>query len=61
MTNSPDDARVERRAGLLPEEQRTGSDDAQAQAEVILEDSDERTAHPEQTKLSSPQTPDRSG
>lgn len=43
MTDADD--RVERRAAhLLPEEQRPGSDDAQAQAEIILEESDERQA-----------------
>ncbi|MFP5254851.1 MAG: hypothetical protein ACLGI8_03265 [Acidimicrobiia bacterium] len=38
-----DDERVERRAELLPEEQRAGSDDPEAQAEAILEDSEART------------------
>lgn len=38
-----DDERVESRAELLPEEQRAGSDDPDAQAEAILEESDERT------------------
>ena len=39
------DDRVERRAAaLLPEEQAAGSDNARAQAEVILEESDERQA-----------------
>jgi len=32
--------------------------DAHRQAEIILEDSDERTAHPEETKRASSQTPD---
>lgn len=54
----PDDARVESRARLTPEEVAAGSDDAHRQAEIILEDSDERTAHPEETKLASSQTPD---
>ena len=47
-TNRPaDDAahRAARRAGqLLPEEQAAGSDDPQAQAASILEESDERSA-----------------
>jgi hypothetical protein len=58
MTESPDDERVEQRATLLPEEQAAGSDDREAQAEAILEDSDRRTEHPEQTKHESVQTPD---
>lgn len=53
-----DDERVAARADLLPEEESVGSDDPQAQAETILADSDERTAHPEQTRRESPQTPD---
>jgi hypothetical protein len=38
-----DDPRVASRADLLPEEEAAGSDDAQAQARQILEESDERT------------------
>jgi len=42
------DDRVESRAEhLLPEEEVAGSDDPIAQAEVILEESDEREADPE--------------
>lgn len=51
-------ARVDNRANLLPEEQAAGSDDSHRQAEIILEDSDARTEHPEQTKRDSTQTPD---
>ena len=59
MTEKPDESRVEQRAAhLLPEEQAQGSDDAELQAEVILEDSDERIADPERTKHESTQTPD---
>jgi hypothetical protein len=58
MTEPPDEARVDQRAALLPEEKSSGSDDPEAQAEVILEDSDERTADPEGTKDRSVQTPD---
>lgn len=58
MTEPPDQDRVERRAGLLPEEQKAGSDDPGLEAEIILEDSDARTEHPEQTKSESVQTPD---
>jgi hypothetical protein len=53
-----EDERVEHRAELLPEELAAGSDDPQAQAEAILEESDERTEHPEQTQRDSVQSPD---
>ena len=58
--DAPDEARIaERSHHLLPEEQAAGgSDDPAAQAQVILEDSDERTEHPEQTRRDSAQTPD---
>jgi hypothetical protein len=36
--------REDTRANLLPEEERAGSDDPQAQAEQVLADSDERSA-----------------
>jgi hypothetical protein len=58
MTEAPDDGRIEQRAHLLPEEEASGSDDPQTQAEIILEDSDTRTADPEGTKRDSQQTPD---
>jgi hypothetical protein len=58
MPEKPDDDRIESRGHLLPEETAVGSDDPQRQAEVILEDSDERTAQPEETKRRSTQTPD---
>lgn len=58
MSEIPDEERVERRAELLPEELAVGSDDPDAQARAILEESDERTAHPEQTRRRSTQTPD---
>jgi hypothetical protein len=58
MSENPDHERIERRAELLPEEQAAGSDDPTAQAEAILEESDERTAHPEETRHESTQTPD---
>ena len=38
-----DDQRTARRADLLPEEQAAGSENPQAQAELILEESDTRT------------------
>ena len=43
MTAEEQDPRVPTRAGLLPEEESVGSDDPRAQAEQILEESDERT------------------
>ncbi len=43
VSDHPDDTRVEGRAELLPEELAAGSDDPEAQAEAILEESDERT------------------
>ncbi|MDP3890396.1 hypothetical protein [Nocardioides sp.] len=55
---SADESRIDRRAELLPEEQEAGSDDPQAQAEAILEESDERTDAPEETRHESTQTPD---
>jgi hypothetical protein len=54
-----DDERVESRSDLLPEEQVAGSDDPHAQAEAILAESDERTAHPDETREESTQTPDQ--
>lgn len=53
-----DDERVSGRSDLLPEEQAAGSDDPEAQAEAILEESDERTDDPEGTRHESTQTPD---
>ena len=57
MTQTPDDDRVETRAELLPEEQAAGSDDPEAQAAAILEESDERTDDPKGTQAESTQTP----
>ena len=57
MTEPADESRIERRADLLPEELTAGSDDAEAQAEAILEESDERTDNPEETRHESTQTP----
>ena len=58
MSQDPGDDRVEHRAELLPEELAVGSDGAEAQARAILEESDERTEHPERTRHESTQTPD---
>ena len=58
MSETPEDARVESRAELLPEEQAAGSEDPTAQAEAILEESDERTEDPEKTRQQYTQTPD---
>ena len=51
-----EDTRIETRAELLPEERQAGSDDPEAQAEAILEDSDRRTADPSGTRAASSQT-----
>ena len=48
--------RVENRAELWPEEANAGSEDPQAQAEAILEESDDRTDHPAETRHESTQT-----
>ncbi|GAB3261012.1 hypothetical protein [Nocardioides dilutus] len=58
MSQTPDDDRVETRAELLPEEEAAGSDDPHAQAQAILEESDQRTQGPEGTQAESTQTPD---
>ena len=52
-----DDERITERAELLPEEVEAGSEDPEAQAEAILEDSDERVDDPERTRRESSQTP----
>jgi len=56
MSNMPDEDDVTSRAELLPEEVAAGSDDPQAQAMVILEESHERTADPDRTGAESVQT-----
>lgn len=58
MIEQPDHQRVVDRSDLLPEETAAGSDDPERQAEIILEDSDRRTAEPAETKRESVQTPD---
>jgi hypothetical protein len=46
--SEPDEDRIQHRAAdLLPEELAVGSDDAEEQARILLEDSDERTEHPD--------------
>lgn len=60
MTDSaeePTQRMVDGRERLLPEEAAAGSDDPEAQATAVLEESQERTLHPEQTRQDSPQTP----
>lgn len=54
---SAEESRIDTRAELLPEELEAGSDDPHAQAEAILEESDERTNAPEETRHESTQTP----
>lgn len=56
MTNTPDEQNVELREIGLPEEQEVGSDDPEAQARAILEESEERTLHPEETEEESSQS-----
>ncbi len=58
MTDGPSEKNVEQRANGLPEEHAAGPvDDPQAQAEAILEESQERTDDPEGTRRDSAQTP----
>lgn len=52
-----DDERITERAELLPEELEAGSEDPEAQAEAILDDSDERVDDPDGTRRASSQTP----
>lgn len=52
----PDEGHVESRADLLPEERAAGSDAPREQAEVILEESAERTEQPAATAEESVQT-----
>ena len=61
MTESPqDEERIASRAELLPEEEAAGgSEDPEAQAAQILEESDERTDDPSGTRAESTQTPGR--
>jgi hypothetical protein len=56
--SEPDEDRIHSRAELLPEEEASGSDDAEEQARIVLEDSDRRIADPEGTRRESSQTPD---
>ena len=59
MSRSPeDDERIQHRSELLPEEAEAGSDDPEAQAKAILEESDDRVDDPEGTRRESTQTPD---
>ena len=57
-TDPSDDAHVESRANLLPEELVAGSADPDEQAAAILEESLDRTDHPERTQEESSQTLD---
>lgn len=52
-----DQDNVNERAHLLPEELAAGSDDPQLQAEIILQESAERTLDVEGTQESSSQVP----
>ena len=58
MSRTPEDEeRIASRSELLPEEESAGSDDPEAQAEAILDESDERVDDPEGTRRDSTQTP----
>lgn len=57
MTEQPDDRMVQARQDLLPEEDAAGSEDPHAQAEAVLEESQDRVQHPSQTRAESTQTP----
>jgi hypothetical protein len=46
-TQDPQQRHVDERAELLPEEQAVGSADPQAQAAAVLEESQDRTEHPD--------------
>ena len=54
----PDERPGQGREELLPEEAAVGSDDPRAQADAILEESEDRTLHREQARRESSQTPD---
>ena len=54
-----DDERVAERAELTAEEKAAGSSAPGRQAEVILEESEDRTLDPEGTRDVSPQSPER--
>ena len=57
MTETPDEAMVEGRQDLLPEEDAAGSENPRAQAQAVLEESEERVLHPGRTRAASTQTP----
>lgn len=56
MSETPDERHIQTRAELLAEERHAGSDNPEEQAEVILEESAERTDAPEDTGAESVQT-----
>ena len=56
-TSADDHDSITSRAELLPEEAEAGSDNPEAQAEAILEESAERTDDPSGTRARSTQTP----
>lgn len=60
MSDQPTDDDVAARSNLLPEEAVAGSADPQAQAQAILQESEDRTLHPQQTRRESTQTPGES-
>ena len=46
-TPDPEQRHLDERAELLPEEQAAGSADPRAQAAVVLQESEDRTEHPD--------------
>lgn len=57
MSQPPSDEEIASRSQLLPEEEAAGSDDPEAQAKAVLEESEERIQDPEGTRRDSTQTP----
>ena len=58
MTFTSEDGQVQKRAELLPEELAVGSDDPEAQARAILEESERRVSSPEEARRESSQVPE---
>ncbi len=56
MSETPSEEHIHTRAELLAEERHAGSDDPEAQAEAILQESEERTNDPDGTVAESVQT-----
>jgi hypothetical protein len=52
MPETPEESLIEARSHLLPEETAAGSDNCALQAQIILQDSEDRTQQPEETTSS---------